>query len=163
MAWENPPLKSAAIRETGNEPSRLKRWEGNDPLPHYPQSGRTTAWLARRVPQAFENVYVVPVQAQAHLAENVRRDSVIKHPTACWHHQYTGARTGSLVRLRDRVTVAIAAATTGDDVERLACVRCTFRKLVAALDQEECSNASTHRVCDCIVTMANASGMRRAV
>jgi len=33
LAGENTPLKSAAIRETRNEPSRLKRWEGNDPLP----------------------------------------------------------------------------------------------------------------------------------
>jgi hypothetical protein len=115
------------------------------------------------LPQAFENVYVIPVQAQAHLTEDVLRDSVIAHPIARWHTQRTRTSNRSLVRLRDGLTVALAAATTGDSVKRTASIRPTLTTLLAALDQQKRRNASPHRVSDCIVTLANASCMHRTL
>jgi hypothetical protein len=109
------------------------------------------------LPQAFENVYVIPVQTQAHLTEDVLRDSVIAPRIARWHTQHTRTSAGSLVRLRDGVTVALAAAPTGDGVERATSIRPTLTTLLAALNQQERRNTTTHRVCDCIVTLTTAS------
>lgn len=90
------------------------------------------------------------------MPEDVLRDSVSTRCFIRWYYQLARTRTGSLVRLRDRVCVALATSPTRNCIERLARVRPTLATLLAAFNQQERCNACTRRVHNRVFTMLDA-------